>query len=139
MIESQQNFGNNAGNSEQEQIYCQNFLISNVRELSRYNPEKVHFGKLLGKGQFGQTYAGRYNGLPVAIKVIRLSPISAPQPCQSLVNEIEILQKLSQHPNPFVVRYIDVFLDDSPNDRKLVLIMELLDGDEIWKEFNRGA
>jgi serine/threonine protein kinase len=53
----------------------------------------LHFGEVIGSGHFSHVYRGRYEGKPVAIKIIERGSE------QLIENEIAILQKLRGLPN----------------------------------------
>ncbi|KAI7753876.1 hypothetical protein M8C21_025632, partial [Ambrosia artemisiifolia] len=90
--------------------------------------KRYRFGKELGRGEFGVTYAcqDKENGENVACKKISKSRLRTEIDIEDVRREVEIMRHLPVHPN--IVRYKDVFEDKEA----IYLVMELCEGGELF-------
>ncbi|KAH7299435.1 hypothetical protein KP509_24G011200 [Ceratopteris richardii] len=89
--------------------------------------QKYEKGKLLGRGQFGCTYAATdvATGENVAVKMIEKKNMILPIAVEDVKREVKILKVLSGHEN--IVRFYDAFEDDD----YVYIVMELCEGGEL--------
>jgi serine/threonine protein kinase len=90
---------------------------------------RENFIKTLGSGNFATTYKVNYNEEIVAAKVINISLGMSQEMCKAFANEIRIMKTVCCDQNPYVVQFIDGFVD--PSHDKLILLMEYIDGVEL--------
>lgn len=96
---------------------------------------------LLGQGSFGMVYKGKWNGTPVAIKVVK------PARVQSHYKEYDAAESaaLKQHRreihrlmvvhNPFIIQYLGVFRGANPRD--LYIVTEYLEGGSLFDSLTK--
>lgn len=88
--------------------------------------EALSYGRKLGDGASGVTYAGVYQGRPVAIK--SYSPAMLAKDHVSVQNEMDIMAKL-RHPN--VVGLVGMCLECEKGKEYAALVMELAEKGEL--------
>lgn len=86
----------------------------------------------IGQGSFGKVFKAEYlpTKTPVAVKVYPKSTLTRTREA-SIKNEINILVNLD-HPN--IVKFIDCF----SNKEHIFIVMELLEGENLYKSFKKG-
>lgn len=89
--------------------------------------ERYQKGKLLGRGQFGNTYIATEisTGEKVAVKVIEKSKMLLRVAVEDVKREVKIMSALSGHEN--VVQFHEAFEDDD----SVYIVMELCEGGEL--------
>lgn len=85
-----------------------NELATIVSSFEKIDVSKLKLGKRIGKGSFGEVYAGHYLGTEVAVKKILTSKIS-PEFTQEFAREASLMRDL-RHPN--VVQFIGAALEE---------------------------
>lgn len=94
-----------------------------------FDPVNFIFGKLLGKGMFGQVYEAERNNYKYAVKVVDKSEMD-PEDILMTRLEIEFLSKLNYHEN--IVKYYGFY----ENNNKLYIYMEYLEGITLGRYIN---
>ena len=87
-------------------------------------------GRLLGQGQFGQTYEAEKNGQKVALKLIREEAVLQGFDVDRFNREVRSLQKVSA---PNVVRLIDSGSARLGNATRYFIALELLCGEDLGR------
>jgi len=91
----------------------------------------------LGRGNFGEVYraAGETSGTVVAVKLLPLGALSAPDSKLALLNEIRAAEKI-KHPNVVQVLHVD---DGSASPIGPYVVMEYVSGGSLAKVLNAGS
>lgn len=104
--------------------------------------EPTDSNTLLGEGSFGIVYSGRFNGTPVAIKVIKRPP-----PAENASDDDRLREHaaLKQHrreihrfkvvQNPYIIQYLGVFRGEHPRD--LYIVTEYLEGGSLHDSLSK--
>ncbi|XP_021658434.2 calcium-dependent protein kinase 24-like [Hevea brasiliensis] len=90
--------------------------------------EKYHFGKELGRGEFGVTYKcfEKETGNAYACKTISKAKLRTEIDIQDVRREVEIMKHLPKHPN--IVSFKEAYEDKEG----VYLVMELCEGGELF-------
>ncbi|KAF2300191.1 hypothetical protein GH714_010576 [Hevea brasiliensis] len=90
--------------------------------------EKYHFGKELGRGEFGVTYKcfEKETGNAYACKTISKAKLRTEIDIQDVKREVEIMKHLPKHPN--IVSFKEAYEDKEG----VYLVMELCEGGELF-------
>ena len=98
-----------------------------LADIPRITPEHLSLSKPLGKGAFGTVYRGFLSGKEVAIKELTFSPVDKFVNKQIFIDfqiECYMMTKLN-HVN--IVKFYGIVLQP-----KLSMVMELVDGIDLW-------
>lgn len=97
---------------------------------------------LLGEGSFGLVYRGKFNGTPVAIKVVKRPPSESNE---TEDYRVRVNAALKQHRreihrfrmvrNPHIIQCVGVFRDPDPRD--LYIVTEFLSGGSLYDNLNK--
>ncbi len=90
--------------------------------------------KLLGRGQFGETFKAVKDGLTVALKVIKEEAVQAGFDIRYFQKEVKALQKAI---GPNVIRFIDSGTAKLGEEMRYFVVMEYLEGDDLAKTFDK--
>lgn len=101
------------------------------------NSETFKATDFLGRGNFGEVYraAGEISGTVVAVKLLPLGALSAPDSKLALLNEIRAAEKI-KHPNVVQVLYVN---DGSSSPIGPYIVMEYVSGGSLAKMLNAGS
>ncbi len=92
-------------------------------------------GKLLGKGNFGETYEATKNGQRVALKLIKEEAVQHGFDAHRFQREVRALQKAA---GPNVVEIIDAGTDVLGNETRYYVALEYLEGQDLAFAFKRA-
>ncbi len=95
------------------------------------------FVEFIGEGGFGSVYKVVKESKEYAIKVFREAYVLSEfrkSDDNRITREIKVMQKIN---HPFLVKYIEHFLDDVLNVKQVFLVMEYIEGDTLREAINK--
>ena len=97
------------------------------------------FTEFIGEGGFGSVYRVTKDSKDYAIKVFREAYVLSEfrkSDDNRITREIKVIQKVN---HPFLVKYVEHFLDDILNVKQVFLVMEYIKGDTLREALSKGT